>query len=280
MSVRRGICKHTRARARTPGAALLNPPVHSSSLRAPLASADRSVRVRAAFIAACVLCTVAGLLSNSSSAQRPQQQGSSCRRWMDYLLIHLPRVALRGHLLVSAPFCDFYAHRDCDHWSCTDLRAALTSESPRCCWCCWVDAQLISRRGAFCNKLLQTLWGAKSWCQHRLGFLWHCENFLFIHPLPRFCFRCLAAGSCFLGKLSTFPFSIMFTFAAFCYMLSLVLCVSLIFFAIWHVSTLHWVSLDVFFWGGGGGALLTRCWWQGVWVYTELAGVRNSASWL
>uniref|UniRef100_A0A8C2X9M2 Cornichon family AMPA receptor auxiliary protein 3 n=1 Tax=Cyclopterus lumpus TaxID=8103 RepID=A0A8C2X9M2_CYCLU len=30
---------------------------------------------------------------------------------------------------------------------------------------------------------------------------------------------------------------IMFTFAAFCYMLSLVLCVSLIFFAIWHVST-------------------------------------------
>lgn len=28
----------------------------------------------------------------------------------------------------------------------------------------------------------------------------------------------------------------MFTFAAFCYMLSLVLCVSLIFFAIWHVS--------------------------------------------
>lgn len=71
-------------------------------------------------------------------------------------------------------------------------------------------------------------------------------------PLPLFCFRCLAAGSCFLGKLSTFPFSIMFTFAAFCYMLSLVLCVSLIFFAIWHVSTLHWVSLDVFFffWGG------------------------------
>uniref|UniRef100_A0A673K225 Protein cornichon homolog 3-like n=1 Tax=Sinocyclocheilus rhinocerous TaxID=307959 RepID=A0A673K225_9TELE len=28
----------------------------------------------------------------------------------------------------------------------------------------------------------------------------------------------------------------MFTFAAFCYMLSLVLCASLIFFAIWHVS--------------------------------------------
>lgn len=144
VSVRRGICKHTRARARTPGAALLNPPVHSSSLRAPLASADRSVRVRAAFIAACVLCTVAGLFSNGSSAQRPQQQGSSCRRWMDYLLIHLPRVALRGHLLVSAPFCDFYAHRDCDHWSCTDLRAALTSESPRCCWCCWSAGEGLS----------------------------------------------------------------------------------------------------------------------------------------
>lgn len=28
-----------------------------------------------------------------------------------------------------------------------------------------------------------------------------------------------------------------FTFAAFCYMLSLVLCAALIFFAIWHVST-------------------------------------------
>lgn len=73
-------------------------------------------------------------------------------------------------------------------------------------------------------------------------------------PLPLFCFRCLAARSCFLGKLSTFPFSIMFTFAAFCYMLSLVLCVSLIFFAIWHVSTLHWVLLDIYvFWGGVGG---------------------------
>lgn len=29
-----------------------------------------------------------------------------------------------------------------------------------------------------------------------------------------------------------------FTFAAFCYMLSLVLCAALIFFAIWHVSNL------------------------------------------
>ena len=28
-----------------------------------------------------------------------------------------------------------------------------------------------------------------------------------------------------------------FTFAAFCYMLSLVLCAALIFFAIWHVSS-------------------------------------------
>uniref|UniRef100_A0A452GRX5 Uncharacterized protein n=1 Tax=Gopherus agassizii TaxID=38772 RepID=A0A452GRX5_9SAUR len=30
-----------------------------------------------------------------------------------------------------------------------------------------------------------------------------------------------------------------FTFAAFCYMLSLVLCAALIFFAIWHVSIRH-----------------------------------------
>lgn len=30
-----------------------------------------------------------------------------------------------------------------------------------------------------------------------------------------------------------------FTFAAFCYMLSLVLCAALIFFAIWHVSNLQ-----------------------------------------
>lgn len=86
MSVRRGICKHTRARARTPGAALLNPPVHSSSLRAPLASADRSVRVRAAFIAACVLCTVAG-----SSLTAAQRRGRSSRappaaaEWITYL---------------------------------------------------------------------------------------------------------------------------------------------------------------------------------------------------
>lgn len=40
-----------------------------------------------------------------------------------------------------------------------------------------------------------------------------------------------------VGNFPPSPPSIMFTFAAFCYMLSLVLCVSLIFFAIWHVST-------------------------------------------
>lgn len=51
-----------------------------------------------------------------------------------------------------------------------------------------------------------------------------------------FSFRCLSTGSSFLGDYPPFPRSIMFTFAAFCYMLSLVLCVSLIFFAIWHVS--------------------------------------------
>lgn len=51
-----------------------------------------------------------------------------------------------------------------------------------------------------------------------------------------FSFRCLSTGSCFLGDYPPFPRLIMFTFAAFCYMLSLVLCVSLIFFAIWHVS--------------------------------------------
>lgn len=33
------------------------------------------------------------------------------------------------------------------------------------------------------------------------------------------------------------PLAMAFTFAAFCYMLSLVLCAALIFFAIWHVST-------------------------------------------
>lgn len=32
------------------------------------------------------------------------------------------------------------------------------------------------------------------------------------------------------------PLAMAFTFAAFCYMLSLVLCAALIFFAIWHVS--------------------------------------------
>jgi len=42
----------------------------------------------------------------------------------------------------------------------------------------------------------------------------------------------------------------MFTFAAFCYMLSLVLCVSLIFFAIWHVSTSECVYV-----------CLKICWW-------------------
>lgn len=34
-----------------------------------------------------------------------------------------------------------------------------------------------------------------------------------------------------------------FTFAAFCYMLSLVLCAALIFFAIWHVSNLQRLRL-------------------------------------
>uniref|UniRef100_A0A3Q2GLB7 Cornichon family AMPA receptor auxiliary protein 3 n=1 Tax=Cyprinodon variegatus TaxID=28743 RepID=A0A3Q2GLB7_CYPVA len=38
--------------------------------------------------------------------------------------------------------------------------------------------------------------------------------------------------------------SIMFTFAAFCYMLSLVLCVSLIFFAIWHITAFDELQAD------------------------------------
>ena len=48
----------------------------------------------------------------------------------------------------------------------------------------------------------------------------------------------------------------MFTFAAFCYMLSLVLCVSLIFFAIWHVSTSAWLLFDVTSWSYWMHALL------------------------
>uniref|UniRef100_A0A1A8MEA8 Cornichon homolog 3 n=1 Tax=Nothobranchius pienaari TaxID=704102 RepID=A0A1A8MEA8_9TELE len=36
----------------------------------------------------------------------------------------------------------------------------------------------------------------------------------------------------------------MFTFAAFCYMLSLVLCVSLIFFAIWHITAFEELQAD------------------------------------
>uniref|UniRef100_A0AAQ4P9M5 Cornichon family AMPA receptor auxiliary protein 3 n=1 Tax=Gasterosteus aculeatus aculeatus TaxID=481459 RepID=A0AAQ4P9M5_GASAC len=41
-----------------------------------------------------------------------------------------------------------------------------------------------------------------------------------------------------------FPLSMMFTFAAFCYMLSLVLCVSLIFFAIWHITAFDELQTD------------------------------------
>ncbi|XP_055362376.1 protein cornichon homolog 3 isoform X2 [Betta splendens] len=44
--------------------------------------------------------------------------------------------------------------------------------------------------------------------------------------------------------LSTFPLLTMFTFAAFCYMLSLVLCVSLIFFAIWHITAFDELQAD------------------------------------
>ncbi|KAI4890928.1 hypothetical protein NFI96_033188 [Prochilodus magdalenae] len=36
----------------------------------------------------------------------------------------------------------------------------------------------------------------------------------------------------------------MFTFAAFCYMLSLVLCASLIFFAIWHITAFDELQAD------------------------------------
>ncbi|CAL8312331.1 unnamed protein product [Boreogadus saida] len=41
-------------------------------------------------------------------------------------------------------------------------------------------------------------------------------------------------GAALVGSQPSFALSTMFTFAAFCYMLSLVLCASLIFFAIWH----------------------------------------------
>ncbi len=53
------------------------------------------------------------------------------------------------------------------------------------------------------------------------------------------CINSVQLGSSSVFSPGDFPssfLSIMFTFAAFCYMLSLVLCASLIFFAIWHVS--------------------------------------------
>lgn len=68
---------------------------------------------------------------------------------------------------------------------------------------------------------------AKSWC--RICSSWRPENFAL--GVLDVCQRHLG------GNSPHFSWSIMFTFAAFCYMLSLVLCVSLIFFAIWHVST-------------------------------------------
>lgn len=99
----------------------------------------------------------------------------------------------------------------------------------------------------FCNNLLQTLRRAKSRCRSRLGSSWHRENFL---PGASLC-PLLFLDVCQwdrapLGNSPSFPFSNMFTFAAFCYMLSLVLCVSLIFFAIWHVSS----TCDLGFWSG------------------------------
>lgn len=91
----------------------------------------------------------------------------------------------------------------------------------------------------FCNNSLQKLWGAKSWCRYRSGFSWYRENFPSDSPLspPIFVLDVYRRDRASLGNYPPFPLSIMFTFAAFCYMLSLVLCVSLIFFAIWHVST-------------------------------------------
>lgn len=48
--------------------------------------------------------------------------------------------------------------------------------------------------------------------------------------------RLQGAVLCVVGSGSS---TMAFTFAAFCYMLSLVLCAALIFFAIWHVSNLQ-----------------------------------------
>lgn len=44
-----------------------------------------------------------------------------------------------------------------------------------------------------------------------------------------------------IGVRAARPPAMAFTFAAFCYMLSLVLCAALIFFAIWHVSNRPWL---------------------------------------
>lgn len=105
----------------------------------------------------------------------------------------------------------------------------------------WVDALLIIWE-VFCNNLLQTLRRTQTWCRSRLGFSRLRENFL---PAPLFLFLDVCQWDRpSLGNYPPFTFSIMFTFAAFCYMLSLVLCVSLIFFAIWHVSISHLV----YFW--------------------------------
>lgn len=51
-------------------------------------------------------------------------------------------------------------------------------------------------------------------------------------------------GFVLVWDFSSIPPSMMFTFAAFCYMLSLVLCVSLIFFAIWHITAFDELQAD------------------------------------
>uniref|UniRef100_A0A8C5A992 Uncharacterized protein n=1 Tax=Gadus morhua TaxID=8049 RepID=A0A8C5A992_GADMO len=51
-------------------------------------------------------------------------------------------------------------------------------------------------------------------------------------------------GAALVGSQPSFALSTMFTFAAFCYMLSLVLCASLIFFAIWHITAFEELQAD------------------------------------
>lgn len=164
------------------------------------------------------------LITNTLTAQILVQQGFFCCYWMDYPTIHLSRMVLRITSLNQFRLvCEKTAAL---LWLHDNFAKLLHIDS----WSCQVDWSETGFDFRVTSPLLGGLtadhlerFSATICCKHWEGRSHGAGTASASHGTVRtfflatsFCFRCLSAGSCFFGKLSTVSF---FNYVHFCCLL-------------------------------------------------------------